>query len=276
MVYAPVTGFSLRFSSTGLERAEDPVLNGSDERLFGRRLADFFTGRDPRGGNVDTTRSRGSRPPGKRCNRAAQAVPGLGGGPGTLHGKILAMVSAPSYDPNLLSTHDTEAQGTAWEAVARRSPPADKPGDLRALPAGVDVQGHHHRRGAAGRDQREQAVDRRSPDHAAEQHATLENYGGAPCGIAEGPAAGSLRALLQHRLRRTWESGWAATRSATPPTRSGSTTRPPRIPLEVAESTVGPMSDGAAVGMSSMGQKDVAVTPLQNAMVAAAIANKAW
>ena len=30
-VYAPVTGFySLRYSSTGLERAEDPLLNGSD------------------------------------------------------------------------------------------------------------------------------------------------------------------------------------------------------------------------------------------------------
>jgi peptidoglycan glycosyltransferase len=43
--------------------------------------------------------------------------------------------------------------------------------------------------------------------------------------------------------------------------------------LEVAESTIGPMSDAAAVGMSSMGQKDVAVTPLQNAMVAATIAN---
>ena len=40
---------------TGLERAEDSVLNGSDQRLFARRLADFFTGRDPRGGNVDTT-----------------------------------------------------------------------------------------------------------------------------------------------------------------------------------------------------------------------------
>lgn len=46
--YAPVTGFySLRYSSTGLERAEDSILNGSDQRLFGRRLADFFTGRDP-------------------------------------------------------------------------------------------------------------------------------------------------------------------------------------------------------------------------------------
>jgi len=54
--YAPVTGFySLGYSSSGLERAEDPVLNGSDERLFGKRLADFFTGRDPRGGTVDTT-----------------------------------------------------------------------------------------------------------------------------------------------------------------------------------------------------------------------------
>ena len=41
----------------------------------------------------------------------------------------------------------------------------------------------------------------------------------------------------------------------------------------MTESTVGPMADAAAVGMSSMGQKDVAVTPLQNAMVAAAIAN---
>src|SRR5690606_9944172 len=56
LMYAPVTGFySLRFSSSGLERAEDALLNGSDQRLFGRRLADFFTGRDPRGGNVATT-----------------------------------------------------------------------------------------------------------------------------------------------------------------------------------------------------------------------------
>ena len=88
-IYAPVTGFySLRFSSTGLERAEDPVLNGSDERLFGKRLAD----------------------------------------------------------------------GVA----------ADQPGDLRALPAGLDVQGHHHRGGVAGRHQRERAVDRGADDSAAE------------------------------------------------------------------------------------------------------------
>jgi len=48
----------------------------------------------------------------------------------------------------------------------------------------------------------------------------------------------------------------------------------PTIPLQVSESTVGPITDAAALGMSSIGQKDVALTPLQNALVAATIANK--
>ena len=55
-LYAPVTGFySVRYGSTGLERAEDEILNGSDDRLFVRRLSDLITGRDPRGGNIVTT-----------------------------------------------------------------------------------------------------------------------------------------------------------------------------------------------------------------------------
>ena len=120
LIYAPVTGFySLRFSSNGLERAEDLILNGSDERLFGRRLADFFTGRDPRGGNVQTTLvprvqqaawtalQQGCDGP---CKGSVVALD-----PAT--GKILAMVSSPSYDPNLLATHDTEAQGMAWQQL---------------------------------------------------------------------------------------------------------------------------------------------------------------
>jgi peptidoglycan glycosyltransferase len=53
----------------------------------------------------------------------------------------------------------------------------------------------------------------------------------------------------------------------------GLDTLPPTIPLQVAESTVGPIDDGAALGMSSIGQRDVALTPLQNAVVAATIAN---
>ncbi|MDT5009276.1 MAG: penicillin-binding protein, partial [Mycobacterium sp.] len=117
-MYAPVTGFySLEYSSTGLERAEDSILNGSDERLFGRRLADFFTGRDPRGGNVETTLN-------PRVQQAAfDALNGGCNGPckGAVvalepsTGKILAMVSAPTYDANLLASHDVDEQSAAWQ-----------------------------------------------------------------------------------------------------------------------------------------------------------------
>ncbi|MGH3621636.1 MAG: penicillin-binding protein 2, partial [Sciscionella sp.] len=52
-LYAPVTGYySVLYGSDGIEQAEDEVLNGSDDRLFVRRLSDLITGRDPRGGNV--------------------------------------------------------------------------------------------------------------------------------------------------------------------------------------------------------------------------------
>jgi len=45
------------------------------------------------------------------------------------------------------------------------------------------------------------------------------------------------------------------------------------IPLPVSSSTLGEIPDTAALQQSSIGQRDVALTPLQNAMMVAAIAN---
>jgi peptidoglycan glycosyltransferase len=277
-VYAPVTGFySLRYSSSGLERAEDAVLNGSDERLFGRRLADFFTGRDPRGGNVDTTLN-------PRVQQAAWdgMQQGCGGPPckGAVvalepsTGKILAMVSSPSFDPNLLSSHDPEVQAQAWQRL--RDDP-DNPMTNRAIaetyPPGstfkVVTTAAALQAGASDTQQLTAASSIPLPDSTA----TLENYGGTTCGnsptvsLKQAFALSCNTAFVQLGLL----TGADALRNMAHSFGLDST--PGVIPLQVAESTVGLIPDAAALGMSSIGQKDVALTPLQNAQIAATIAN---
>jgi len=278
LVYAPVTGFySLLYSSTGLERAEDSVLNGSDQRLFARRLADFFTGRDPRGGTVDTTirpevqqaawdaMADGCDGP---CKGAVVAIE-----PST--GKILALVSSPSYDPNLLATHDLTAQTEAWQrlrddpespllnrAISETYPPGST---FKVITTAAALQ-----RGATPDTQLTAQPRIPLPNSTA----TLQNFGGAPCG--SGPTT-SLREAFARSCNTAFvelglDTGANALRSTA--AAFGFDTPAPMIPLQVAESQVGPISDAAALGMSSIGQRDVAVTPLQNAMVAATIANK--
>jgi peptidoglycan glycosyltransferase len=276
-VYAPVTGFySLRYSSSGLERAEDPLLNGSDERLFGRRLADFFTGRDPRGGNVDTTinprvqqaawdaMQQGCNGP---CKGAVVALE-----PST--GKILAMVSSPSYDPNLLASHDPDAQAKAWQqlrddpnnplinrAISETYPPGST---FKVITTAAALAA-----GATDTEQLTSAARIALPNSTA----TLENYGGTPCGpqatvpLSEAFAKSCNTAFVQLGMH----TGTDALRSMAQA--FGLDSAPSPIPLQVAESTVGAIPDAAALGMSSIGQKDVALTPLENAEVAATIAN---
>lgn len=278
LAYAPVTGFySLQYSSSGLERAEDSILNGSDERLFGRRLADFFTGRDPRGGNVDTTirpqvqqaawdaMEEGCDGP---CKGSVVAIE-----PST--GKILAMVSSPSYDPNLLATHDMAAQTAAWQrlrddpespllnrAISETYPPGST---FKVITTAAALQ-----RGATVNTQLTAAPRIPLPDSTA----TLENFGGSPCG--GGPTT-SLQEAFARSCNTAFvelgiDTGADALRSAA--RGFGLDASAPAIPLQVVESRVGPIPDAAALGMSSIGQKDVALTPLQNAQIAAAIANK--
>ncbi|BCZ21669.1 D,D-transpeptidase PbpA [Mycobacterium senriense] len=276
--YAPITGFySLRYSSTGLERAEDPLLNGSDERLFGRRLADFFTGRDPRGANVDTT----IKP---RIQRAAWDAmqQGCGGPPckGAVvalepaTGRILAMVSSPSYDPNLLSSHDPEVQAQAWQklrddpnnpltnrAISETYPPGST---FKVITTAAALQS-----GASDTEQLTAAPSIPLPNSTA----TLENYGGESCGndptvsLRQAFALSCNTAFVQLGMLTGSDALRNMARSF------GLDSTPSVIPLQVAESTVGILPDAAALGMSSIGQKDVAMTPLQNAEIAATIAN---
>jgi peptidoglycan glycosyltransferase len=277
-VYAPVTGFySLRYSSSGLERVEDSLLNGSDERLFGRRLADFFTGRDPRGGNVDTTINPRMQQAGWDAMQQGCGGPPCKGAVVALEpstGKILAMVSSPSYDPNLLSSHDPQVQAQAWQrlrddpdnplvnrTISETYPPGST---FKVITTAAALQS-----GATDSEQLTSAPTIPLPNSTA----TLENYGGTPCGdqptvsLSQAFAKSCNTAFVQLGIL----TGSQALRSMAQSFGLDST--PSVIPLQVAESTVGIIADAAALGMSSIGQKDVALTPLQNAEIAATIAN---
>jgi peptidoglycan glycosyltransferase len=102
----------------------------------------------------------------------------------------------------------------------------------------------------------------------------LENFGGSSCG---GGSTATLREAFARSCNTAFvelgiDTGADALKSTA--VSFGLDSPSPMIPLQVAESTVGPIPDAAALGMSSIGQKDVALTPLQNAQVAATIANK--
>ncbi len=115
-VFAPVTGFySLVYGPAGMERAENGVLAGTDDRLALRRLSDLFTGRDPKGGNVDLTIYPQGAGDGLRAQWPSSPARWWRSTRST--GAILAMVSTPSYDPNVLSSHDPDKIRAAYNRL---------------------------------------------------------------------------------------------------------------------------------------------------------------
>ncbi|WP_372025759.1 peptidoglycan D,D-transpeptidase FtsI family protein [Rhodococcus sp. NyZ502] len=272
--YAPVTGFySMQYGSAGLERTEDPILNGSDNRLFSQRFFDLVSGRDPRGGNVVTT-----------LNPAMQQVAydqltskGYTGSvvaiePST--GRILTMVSTPSYDPNLLASHDGAETTKAWDElnadpndplVNRAISQTYPPGSTFKVLTTAAALGN----GATPDDQLTAAPQITLPGTST----TLENYNGSTCG--PNPTA-SLRDAFARSCNTAFvelgiKDGADAIKDEASAFGIGPNT--PAIPLPVADSTVGDISDDAALGQTSIGQRDVAVTPLENAVIAATVAN---
>jgi len=275
-LYAPVTGYySLRYGAGGMENAMDAVLNGSDGRLFVRRLSDLITGRDPRGGSVELT----VNPVVQQAAFAEMTSRGYSGAVVALRpdtGEILAMVSTPSYDPNRLASFDGRVQQEAWEEFT--APENDVPLTNRAVseisPPGstfkLVVTAAALESGLATPDTPLTATPSLTLEDTATQ---LPNYGGKSCG-------GGETAPLTEALARSCNTAFAqlaamvgedALREQAQEFGFGQPDL--TVPLPVAPSTLGEIPDTAALQQSGIGQRDVAVTPLLNAMVTATIAN---
>ncbi len=106
-MYAPITGWYTFGNETGIERTQNSYLSGEDDSLFVNRLVDLVNGNATKGANVLLTINPaaqkaaydGLRALGSDVQGSVVAIE-----PST--GKILAMVSLPSYDPNKLADHN--------------------------------------------------------------------------------------------------------------------------------------------------------------------------
>lgn len=281
--FAPVTGyFSYQFASERIEKQEDSILNGSDDRLFGQRFLDMFSGRDPRGGNVVTT-----------INPKLQQVAynamrnGCDGGcrgsvvaiePST--GRILALVSAPSYDPNLLASHDQNVRESAWtrwnnsptqpmlnRAIDQRYPPGSTfkvVTTASALRAGIRP------------DIRLTAASSMALPDSPEP---LTNYAGETCPGSTGGTV-SLTQAFQYSCNTAFgdltlhKMSDGSTALVDMATRFGMNQSQPGIPIPVrATSQTGDIPGPATLAQAAIGQASVVMSPLQNAIIAATVAN---
>ena len=117
--YAHLTGFfSYIYGSSAVEASQNDILSGSDSRLFVDRVVDLLSNTQPQGGSVSLTIDPAAQ---TAAYEGVQAlVPNTEAAVVALDpttGRVLAMVSNPTYDPNLLASHDFNAVRKSYERL---------------------------------------------------------------------------------------------------------------------------------------------------------------
>ncbi len=271
-LYGSVTGYySLVYGASSIERAQDSVLSGEDDRLFVRRVSDLVTGREPQGGNVVLTLNR----PGQ-----AAATRLLGARKGSVvaidprTGAILAMVTSPSFDPNLLSSHDPKKIQAAWTQINAQP---GKPLLNRSINETYSIGSTMKVIIAASALQNGYSPSTMIPAPKTytppQTTVPLPNYDGTSC-------SGSGQQSLLDALKVSCNTAFAqlgvklgADKIKDQASKFGVGDSKLNVPMRVSTSELGDLADPPKLAQSSIGQRDVRFTPLQNAMVAAAVAN---
>lgn len=272
-MWAPVTGYinPVLASVTGLEQAMNSELSGTSSTQLLSRLERVISGQPPRGSNVVLTLD----PVAQRA--AYDALQGYQGAIVAMRptGEILAMVTSPSFDTNTLASHDTDAVETAYQQLV--DDPAN-PLYNRAIGGDLNPPGSTFKLvvAAAALASGQYTPDSMIPNPATwplpGSNSLVYNSDNGTCGpgasvsIADAlrlscniPFAQLAVALGNDAIRAQAEKFGFNTSF--------------ELPIESAPSSYPRLSDDARVALSGFGQGDVTATPLQIAMVSAAIAN---
>lgn len=270
--YAPVTGYySLVIGASGIEQAEDPILSGSDDRLFLHRLSDEITGRTPSGGSVVLT-----------LNPAAQraAYQGLNGVRGAVvamdpsTGAILALATSPSYNPTVLSSHNSQAISRNYHQLlhADGDPLIDRALSQTYPPGSLFKIVTSSAAFTTGRYNPDSVIPTPTTLRLPQTTVDLHNFGGESCGNGSTDTISdafriSCNTAFAGLGLKIGIGALAAQAKAFGIGQSES------IPLSVAASQFAFDANQPNTALSSIGQYDDALTPLQAVQIGAAIAN---
>ena len=273
-LYAQATGFySLVYGATGIERERNSVLAGTDDSLFVRRIIDLLTGTQPKGGSVALTLNPAAQKAaydGLRKLGAKGAVVAVN--PTT--GAILALVSTPSYDPNELAGHDPAVVRANYErlSTAKSRPMLDRairqtypPGSTFKLVTSAAAL-------ESGQYTPDTEVDNSSQITLPQSTAVLPNENGRAC--TSGTA--TLTVALENSCNVAFakiglDLGDDALRAQS---EKFGFNQAFQIPMRSVASRYPEDPDLPQTALSAIGQFDVRATPLQMALVGAAIANR--
>ena len=274
--YAHLTGYySYVYGATAVESSQNAILSGSDPRLFVDRFIDMVSNTQPQGGAVSLTIDPAAQ------TAAFDAVQALGADtraavvalqPAT--GRILAMVSNPTYDPNLLASHDFDLVKESYDRLIN----ADGNPMLNRAIAEIYAPGSTFKlvTAAAALESGDYDADSMVPGGIAldlpQTDNVLRNSGGVSCGgeqvtltqalmVSCNVAFGALGLELGEEVLREQAQAFGFGERYLKGLGGQAVSRFP-------EDAAGPLAAYAAIG-----QYDVLATPLQMALVTATVAN---
>ncbi|HEY8752422.1 MAG TPA: penicillin-binding protein 2 [Arthrobacter sp.] len=277
-LYAGLTGyFSQNYGATGLEQAMRDQLAGSSDQQFLDRIGQLFLGNQPKGASVELTIDPAIQklaydliPDGQRGSIVVT-------NPKT--GAIIAMVSKPSYNPNLIATQDPNAEKANINELVKVpginlnqnvSGPTGEllaPGSVFKL---VDTAAALN----SGKYNKDSVLPNPANMPFPGIQYTLPNYAGGACYTQD-------KATFAFALQQSCNTPFASIALdlgrdaiAEQATKFGfGEDLGDQLKLQYAKRGFPNDLDGPGLAQSAIGQKDVRATPLQIALMTSAIAN---